>query len=285
MKIDHMVTAGVLAVLMTFTGGTTVSAQSPTAEQNLPVANGDRPDCPMGNRMMGAGSTGRASMMMNSCKGDRSSWMGKGYSMVRHMHFMQNGVPLPYRDKFSSLAVTSETVQEGGALYAQNCASCHGARGFGDGEAGLELNPPPANLVHMIRMPILNDPYLLWTVAEGGGPVGSDMPAFKDVLSEEDIWKVVAAMRAGFPSQQIDEPEADITQHQDGGVIIGLLSEADVRVRIEQWSVWYGNPDIKVGAITLKNKNTYIAEILSQDNSVLQRLEIDRRTGWMQPAN
>jgi mono/diheme cytochrome c family protein len=26
------------------------------------------------------------------------------------------------------------------------------------------------------------------------------MPAFKDILSREEIWKIIAFMRAGFPS-------------------------------------------------------------------------------------
>lgn len=35
------------------------------------------------------------------------------------------------------------------------------------------------------------DSYPEWTVAEGGVPVGSAMPPFKDVLKPSDIWKVV----------------------------------------------------------------------------------------------
>ena len=44
----------------------------------------------------------------------------------------------------------------------------------------------------------------MWTVSEGGKAFGTPMPAFKDMLSKEDIWKIVTFMRAGFPplSQQ-----------------------------------------------------------------------------------
>ena len=84
-------------------------------------------------------------------------------------------------------------------LYGENCASCHGPTGQGDGEAGRALNPSPALLSHMIRMPMAVDEYLLWTISEGGEPFGTDMPAFKDALTPEEIWKVIAFMRAGFP--------------------------------------------------------------------------------------
>lgn len=40
-----------------------------------------------------------------------------------------------------------DMVTHGQALFAMNCASCHGAEGRGDGVAGAGLNPKPRNLV------------------------------------------------------------------------------------------------------------------------------------------
>lgn len=39
----------------------------------------------------------------------------------------------------------------GGALYAQQCASCHGATGRGDGPAGAVLEPPPTDFTDAAR--------------------------------------------------------------------------------------------------------------------------------------
>ena len=128
----------------------------------------------------------------------RMSMMG-GMGMARHMYFMRNGVPVAYRGKSSPLAPTAQDILEGAELYADNCATCHGDRGYGDGEGGAALSPRPANIARMIRMPMMGDRYLFWTLAEGGDPVGSAMPAFKEVLSDDEIWSIVAAMRAGFP--------------------------------------------------------------------------------------
>ncbi len=64
----------------------------------------------------------------------------------------------------------------------------------------MRLSPSPALLAYMIRRPIAVDEYLLWTISEGGAQFGSKMPAFKDKLGRDDIWRVVAYMRAGFPS-------------------------------------------------------------------------------------
>jgi mono/diheme cytochrome c family protein len=53
----------------------------------------------------------------------------------------------------------------------------------------------------MISMPMAVDEYLLWTISEGGKPFGTAMPTFKDTLTKEQIWKVIAFMRAGFPGK------------------------------------------------------------------------------------
>ena len=40
-----------------------------------------------------------------------------------------------------------DMVTHGKKVFAQNCATCHGAEGRGDGAAGQALNPRPRNLV------------------------------------------------------------------------------------------------------------------------------------------
>jgi mono/diheme cytochrome c family protein len=42
---------------------------------------------------------------------------------------------------------------------------------------------------------------MLWSISDGGAAFGSAMPAFKDVLSRDEIWKIVTYMRAGFPDE------------------------------------------------------------------------------------
>ena len=119
--------------------------------------------------------------------------------MLRHWTFMHEGVPEDYRGQSSTVPVNEQTVDDGAELYSEYCASCHGPTGSGDGEAGKALNPSPALLAHMIRMPVAVDEYLFWTIAEGGARFETDMPAHKDKLRVEEIWKIVAFMRAGFP--------------------------------------------------------------------------------------
>jgi mono/diheme cytochrome c family protein len=56
-------------------------------------------------------------------------------------------------------------------------------------------------------MPDAVDEYLLWAISEGGKSFGTNMPAFKDALTEEQIWQIITYMRAGFPA--VDAPRRE----------------------------------------------------------------------------
>ena len=118
-----------------------------------------------------------------------------GGSMVRHQYAMHRGIPPEYASKKNPLKATAENIDAGRALYTQNCAVCHGPKGAGDGEGGKALNPRPANLIGLGRMPVATDGFLFWTISEGGTPVKSAMPPYKSVLKEDDIWRLILFVR------------------------------------------------------------------------------------------
>ena len=126
---------------------------------------------------------------------------GGGYGSMPRMHFaMMSGVPAPYNSMTNPLPRTHETVERGAKVYEQTCASCHGTTGLGDGPVGRTLSPPPANLAFLSEMPMVQwDPFMYWTVAEGGAQFGSAMPAFKGTLSKDDIWAVTSYIQARLP--------------------------------------------------------------------------------------
>lgn len=125
--------------------------------------------------------------------------------MVRHWTFMHRGIPVVCSGARNPLSSDAQTIDEGRALYQEKCASCHGATGAGDGEQADTLNPSPALLAYMIQMPISVDEFMLWTISDGGAAFGTALPAFKDVLTKDQIWKIVTYMRAGFPTAQAQQ--------------------------------------------------------------------------------
>ena len=84
-----------------------------------------------------------------------------------------------------------DAVEEGKIVFNQNCASCHGTSGKGNGPAAMALMPPPANL---ISEQVQNQPdgVLFWKIKNGNPP----MPAFNGVLPDSKIWKVVLYLRS-----------------------------------------------------------------------------------------
>ncbi len=120
-------------------------------------------------------------------------------SMQRHRIYHMQGVPENYRGKRNPYATDDEdVVSKGKEIYETYCLACHGKDGKGDGPAGKELSPKPSDLSFIMKRHIATDEYLFWTISEGGKPVGSSMPAYKDVLSEEEIWAVITYLRYRF---------------------------------------------------------------------------------------
>ena len=188
MKARSRVRAWVLAAFVAFAlpGGMALAQNQPPLPQGMSLWEGDPADLP------------KWSLERSPPKLEARA--------KRHREFLQAGVPLEYRSVVDPYPMTSGAIRDGGVLYAVHCASCHGKDGRGDGDAGLDLLPSPALLARLMEQQGAVDEYMLWTISEGGLPFDTGMPAFKQKLSEREIWQVVTYMRAGFPQERAAEP-------------------------------------------------------------------------------
>jgi len=85
----------------------------------------------------------------------------------------------------------ADAASAGAEVFKNNCAACHGEQGHGDGPAAASLVPPPKNLPELAATAA--DDYLFWRVSTG--KAGTSMIAWKGVLTDEQIWQVVAFIR------------------------------------------------------------------------------------------
>jgi hypothetical protein len=62
------------------------------------------------------------------------------------------------------------------------------------------------------------------------------------------------------------------------------LSATDVKAQMQRWMNWNGNRHLKVGKVAEKDANTITAEIVTQDNSLVQSFTVDRHSGLYTPS-
>ncbi len=63
------------------------------------------------------------------------------------------------------------------------------------------------------------------------------------------------------------------------------LTIDDVKTRVERWLSWRGNPRLKVGEVKEKDADTITADVVTKDNSLVQRFIINRHTGAFSQDN
>jgi len=121
-------------------------------------------------------------------------------NIVRKQYVIMNAVPRPYSAMRDPMSDTRPKLRRGAAIFDRHCSSCHGWTGQGSGPEAFALVPAPADLEWLRGTPKARaEPYMYWSIAEGGREFESDMPAFKRTLSQKDIWSVIAYIRAGLP--------------------------------------------------------------------------------------
>lgn len=76
----------------------------------------------------------------------------------------------------------------GGAFYMKNCATCHGEKGDGQGPRAYFINPKPRNFLDESWRAQFNRPLLFQVTARG--KLGTEMPAWDKVLTEQEIANV-----------------------------------------------------------------------------------------------
>jgi mono/diheme cytochrome c family protein/plastocyanin len=97
----------------------------------------------------------------------------------------------------------AEALGRAESLYARDCAACHGERGQGDGIAGKDLpgmakmdpNMPrgPADFTDGGQMLSAPDALLHGKILRGG--MGTGMPEFGSLYTDEELWAMVSYLR------------------------------------------------------------------------------------------
>ena len=105
--------------------------------------------------------------------------------------------PKKYLEFKNPLELTAKRLKKGEVLYMakaqpMQCLHCHGTRGDGTGELGLQANPRARNFTCMETMKNVSDGQMFWVIKNG--IVGTAMPAYSD-LADWQIWVLIHYVR------------------------------------------------------------------------------------------
>ena len=135
--------------------------------------------------------------------------------------------PLPY-----SVA----SVAAGAHTFAEQCVACHGPYGYGDGPAAAGLAAKPADLARQ-HVGQHTDGTFFWWISHGKGEAA--MPAFTDLLDEQQRWEVIGFLHALYDAElaqrlghgidaalRLPAPEFAYERGGSGQQTLGMLREA-----------------------------------------------------------
>jgi mono/diheme cytochrome c family protein len=99
--------------------------------------------------------------------------------------------PAPEASAKMKSPLKSADMDAGKEIYNQQCKSCHGAKGKGDGTKAekLDITCGDFTTADFAKEP---EGTLYWKTTEGRKP----MPSFKEKLSDQERWQVVAFIRS-----------------------------------------------------------------------------------------
>lgn len=136
----------------------------------------------------------RTSFLLVLCLGLLTA-CGGGLQNTPEATRVRPAAPAEYLGLKNPVEGNPDAQSSGQEIYRIHCMMCHGQEGEGDGPAATSLRPKPGDIA--ASQATLNDAYLYWRITEGGmsEPFSSAMPSWKSILSEEEIWQVIAYIR------------------------------------------------------------------------------------------
>lgn len=143
-------------------------------------------------------------------------------------------------------------------LFRDNCSSCHGENGRGDGPAGKDLDPQPSNFHDLTRAPTIS-PFAAFNTIRLGVP-GTAMPAFE--LSDDDVWVLAFYVNTFRFSENKNEVKTDSAFFTEDLLIkAASLNDRELNSYLTRINSKFSLSSIRLHG-TVLNENKYITKAL-----------------------
>jgi mono/diheme cytochrome c family protein len=128
------------------------------------------------------------------------------------MKNVERTVTIGDKDKKNPIASSPDAIKEGGEHFQHHCQICHGLDGHATGVPfAAQMSPPVPDLGDKDSQEY-TDGQLHWIVENGIAPSG--MPAWKGILEDDEMWKIVLYMRNLPAKGSLGAPEI-FTEEQE----------------------------------------------------------------------
>jgi len=136
---------------------------------------------------------------------------------------IKHDVTIGGKNDKNPLQATEDNIKEGQEHFGHHCQICHGLDGQNTGVPFAQKMAPPVADLASKDVQEYTDGQLKWIIQNGIGPSG--MPGWKDILSEEEMWKAVLFIRHLPPKGSLGAPDIfkeeeeqhEEMEHQHGG--------------------------------------------------------------------
>lgn len=154
-------------------------------------------------------------------------------------HLVRLSIPSSLAGAPSPFSNDPEAWRAGAENFKGRCAVCHGADGRGGTPVGPNMYPPVPDLASA-DMQQFSDGELFAIIRHGVSWTG--MPAFRSVLGDEEIWRLVAFVRhvPKLTASHMEQQSAPTVSGQDAEVVMDgtQFTPGDLSVSVGQTVRW-----------------------------------------------
>jgi len=160
------------------------------------------------------------------------------------------------------------SITNGKLLFQQNCTSCHGQNGLGDGADGKEMDPAPANFHNTERMSAISAFHNYNTVRLG--VPGTGMAAFTQ-FSDKEVWDLSFYLMAMRHVEALKSMTPNVVVSTDNITLVDLASLSDVELKAKMTEGDEQNKNIALALLRTKNGNSSGGDYIGKAKSYLMK--------------
>lgn len=137
-----------------------------------------------------------------------------GSDHMGHMNAVRDALKKELGDQYDAIVpeATKEQIALGAEVFKNNCVSCHGAQGKGDGAAAAGLPTPPADFTDGAHATYYSEKGRLQIIKKG--IASTAMVGWENILNDKEIDAVYAYVKTFIKTSDTETESHDGHNHQ-----------------------------------------------------------------------